>query len=206
VTPADVVWSYAGVRPLLDDGTAKPEAATRGYRLELSPEPEGAPILSIFGGKITTYRHLAEEAVDLLAGRIDGIAGPTWTGRTALPGGDFPMDGAAALMARLGTLYPFLEPAWATRLVRSYGTTAALIFGDAATLADCGLHFGHGLTEREVCHLVNREWACSAEDILWRRTKLGLRFSAEQCAALEVWLATTRTESQRSRCQGPGEC
>lgn len=192
VTPADVVWSYAGVRPLLDDGTDKPEAATRGYRLELSPEPEGAPILSVFGGKITTYRHLAEEAVDLLAGRVDGIAGPSWTGHTALPGGDFPMDGAGELMDRLVARYPFLEPAWAKRLIRSYGTTAARILGDAATLADCGLHFGHGLSEREVRHLITREWACSVDDILWRRTKLGLRFSAEQSAALEAWLTTAR--------------
>ncbi|MDP9056868.1 MAG: glycerol-3-phosphate dehydrogenase [Pseudomonadota bacterium] len=185
VTPVDVVWSYAGVRPLLDDMSGKPEAATRGYRLELSPPSEGAPIMSVFGGKITTYRHLAAEAADLLASRIPELKAPGWTDRAPLPGGDFAMDGAAALMTRLQARYPFLEASWAARLVRSYGTESFTILGDATSLSECGRHFSYGLTQREVDHLVAREWACSADDILWRRSKLGLRFSPEQAVALD---------------------
>lgn len=189
VTPADVVWSYAGVRPLLDDGSGRPEAATRGYRLDLSAPADGAPLLSVFGGKITTYRHLAQEAVDRLAPRLPALAGPGWTDRAPLPGGDFPVDGAAAQVAALQAAYPFLEPAWARRLVRCYGTLAGEVLGPARSLADCGQHFGHGLTGAEVRHLITREWAASAEDVLWRRTKLGLRFSAAQTAALAAFIA-----------------
>lgn len=189
VTPADVVWSYSGVRPLVDDGSGKPEAATRGYRFELSPADEGAPIVSVFGGKITTYRHLAEEAVDLMAERLPVLRGEGWTGKASLPGGDFPIDGAQALRERIAERYPFLESGWASRLERSYGTEVFAMLGQAATLADCGRHFGHGLTECEVRHLVQNEWAQTAEDILWRRSKLGLRFTAEETAALAEWLA-----------------
>ncbi|HEX7858253.1 MAG TPA: glycerol-3-phosphate dehydrogenase [Sphingobium sp.] len=188
VTPADVVWTYSGVRPLVDDGSGKPEAATRGYRLELSEEGEGAPILSVFGGKITTYRHLAEEAVAKLSERLPVLKGEGWTASAPLPGGDFPMDGAKALTERLAARYPFLERDWVARLVRTYGTVTDDIFAGAASLADCGRHFGHGLTEREVRHLITREWAVSADDILWRRTKLGLRLSAAERAALAEWI------------------
>ena len=192
ITPADVVWTYSGVRPLLDDASGKPEAATRGYRLDLSPEDEGAPLLSVFGGKITTYRHLAQEAVDKLAPRLPALSGPAWTAGQALPGGDFATDGAPALTADLRARYAFLEPGWALRLTRAYGTTARTILGDARSLADCGEHFGHGLTEAEVRHLVAREWAQTAEDVLWRRSKLGLHFSADQATRLEAWLAAER--------------
>jgi glycerol-3-phosphate dehydrogenase len=188
ITPADVVWTYSGVRPLLDDGSGKPEAATRGYKLDLSSDSEGAPLLSVFGGKITTYRHLAQEAVDLMASRLPALSGKAWTAKAALPGGDFAMDGAPALAEALTLRYPFLEVPWAQRLVRAYGTTAYRILGDAQTLADCGEYFGHGLTEAELRHLVAREWARSAEDVLWRRSKLGLRFGAEETARLEQWL------------------
>jgi glycerol-3-phosphate dehydrogenase len=189
VTPADVVWSYSGVRPLVDDHSGKPEAATRGYRFELSPEAEGAPILSVFGGKITTYRHLAEEAVELLSERLPVLAGEGWTGSAPLPGGDFPIDGAADLRRRIGEAFPFLDPAWAERLGRSYGTETFAILGDARSLAGCGRHFGHGLTEREVRHLIDREWAMTSQDILWRRTKLGLRFSEAEADELDGWLS-----------------
>ncbi|HEX7874367.1 MAG TPA: glycerol-3-phosphate dehydrogenase [Sphingobium sp.] len=185
VTPADVVWTYSGVRPLVDDGSGRPEAATRGYRLELSDAGEGAPILSVFGGKITTYRHLAEEAVAKLAARLPVLGNDSWTASTPLPGGDFPMEGLAALTERLARRYPFLD---AARLARTYGTVTEVIFGDAASLADCGRDFGHGLTEREVRHLMTREWAEGADDILWRRTKLGLRFSVAEAAALGAWV------------------
>ena len=188
ITPADVVWTYSGVRPLIDDGSGKPEAATRGYRLELSPTEEGAPLLSVFGGKITTYRRLSEEAVDLLTPRLPALSGKAWTGSSALPGGDFPMDGAADLRASLQSRYPFLDTARAARLVRSYGTDAFTMLGNAASAADCGQLFGHNLTEREVRYLMEHEWAATADDILWRRTKLGLRFSADQEAHLSQWI------------------
>ena len=188
ITPADVVWTYSGVRPLLDDGSGKPEAATRGYTLELSDETDGAPLLSVFGGKLTTYRHLAQDAVDALAARSTAIKGARWTDRAALPGGDFPVGTAPDQIARLQARYRFLEPAWAERLIHAYGTRAETILDGLQRLEDCGMHFGHGLTQREVDYLIVQEWARTAEDILWRRTKLGLRFSAEETARLSTYL------------------
>lgn len=185
VTPADVVWTYSGVRPLVDDGSGKPEAATRGYRFDLTEAPEGAPMLSVFGGKITTFRTLSQEAVDKLASRVPALRGDHWTHSRPLPGGDFGVHDVAQQIADLRKRYPFLEAGWVERLVRTYGTVAARFLGDARTLDDCGEHFGHGLTEAEVRHLVANEWAGTAEDILWRRTKLGLHLSADQQAALE---------------------
>jgi glycerol-3-phosphate dehydrogenase len=188
ISPADVVWTYSGVRPLLDDGSGKPEEATRGYRLELSPQEEGAPMLSVFGGKITTYRHLGEAAVALLSQRLPVLRGEGWTDRAPLPGGDFPRDTMAALVAGLRTAFPFLERATVQRLARGYGTQAAALLGGVSSLADCGRDFGHGLTELEVRWLMRREWARSADDVLWRRTKLGLRFSANEARALGEWM------------------
>jgi glycerol-3-phosphate dehydrogenase len=184
IAPADVVWSYAGVRPLIDDGSGRPEAATRGYRLEMSGRHEGATLLNVFGGKLTTYRHLAQEAVDLLGERLelDDCAG--WTGERALPGGDFAHGTIAELIARIGARYRFLEPQTVRRMARAYGTTTFAILGEAASLAECGTHFGHGLTQREVDHLIAKEWARTAQDILWRRTKLGLRLSPHEAAVL----------------------
>jgi len=188
VVPADVVWTYSGVRPLVDDGSGKPEAATRGYRLELSGEDEGAPILSVFGGKITTYRHLAEEAVDRLAQRLPLKDNGGWTGKAALPGGDFPMDEADALATRIAERYPFLHPTTAVRMARTYGTLTFAMLGDAGSKQDCGRDFGAGLSEREVRYLVNHEWARTAEDILWRRTKLGLRMNRKELDELGSFL------------------
>ncbi len=180
VTPADVVWSYSGVRPLVDDGSGKPEAATRGYRFDISQFDEGAPILSVFGGKITTYRVLAQEAVDLMAGRIAELGGGHWTDLDPLPGGDFGVNEVAPRIADLRARYPFLEARWAERLFRAYGTRVAAILGDATRIEDCGMHFGQGLTTREVRYLREREWASNAEDVLWRRTKLGLHLTPAQ--------------------------
>lgn len=185
VMPADVVWTYSGVRPLVDDGSGKPEAATRGYRFDLTEAHEGAPMLSVFGGKITTFRTLSQEAVDKLASRVPALRGDHWTHASQLPGGDFAVHDVAQQIAGLRKRYPFLEPGWAERLIRTYGTMAARFLGEARTLTDCGEHFGQGLTEAEVRHLVENEWAMTAEDILWRRTKLGLHLSADQQAALE---------------------
>ncbi|MBD3772076.1 MAG: glycerol-3-phosphate dehydrogenase [Rhodobacteraceae bacterium] len=190
ITPADVVWRYSGVRPLVDDGSGKPEAATRGYRFELDGERDEPKLLSVFGGKITTYRHLAAEAVEQLQPHCPALSGGDWTGGAALPGGDFPRDGAADLAARLQSAYPFLDPTIVARYVRSYGTTSFAILGKAQSLTTLGRHFGHGLYQCEVDHLVTREWARSADDILWRRSKLGLRFSAVQAHELDTYVAS----------------
>ena len=185
VTAADIVWRYAGVRPLRDDGASKAQEATRDYVLELSGSP---PVLSVFGGKITTHRRLAEAAMVRLAPYFPGLRGP-WTTDAALPGGDFPWDGAAALRDELVRRYPFLAPGVAGRMVRAYGTLAVDMLGDARVWADLGQDFGAGLTQREVDWLVRTEWAVSAEDILWRRSKLGLRVTHEQREALRRYLA-----------------
>ncbi|MFO6445888.1 glycerol-3-phosphate dehydrogenase [Erythrobacter sp. NE805] len=190
VTPADVVWTYSGVRPLVDDGSGKPEAATRGYRFELDGGADGtAPLLSVFGGKITTYRHLAAEAVDKLKPFLPALTGGDWTGTAPLPGGDFARDGAGAQIRALAARYPFLTEGEARRLIQLYGTRAFAFLGEARTAEDLGPTFGHGLTAAEVDYLVAEEWARTAEDVLWRRTKLGLRFSPGQTAELAAYLA-----------------
>jgi len=189
ITPADVVWTYSGVRPLIDDGSGKPEAATRGYRLELSDAGEGAPLLSVYGGKITTYRHLAEEAVDKLAARLPALSGKAWTTRKPLPGGDFPVEGLEALKAGLAADYSFLGEADLDRIARAYGTRARVWLGDAQGWQALGRLFGAGLTQAEVDYLRRHEWAVSAEDVLWRRTKLGLRLSAGEQTALADYLS-----------------
>ncbi len=184
ITPADVIWSYAGVRPLVDDGTGRPEAASRGYRFDVDCDAHGAaPLLSVFGGKITTYRHLAESAVAKLVPWLPMLAGASWTAKSPLPGGDYPVGGTAGLAATLVAEYSFLDAQTAQRLARSYGTRARRFLS-----RDQGKQFGHGLTEAEVEYLVTQEWASSAEDILWRRSKLGLRFNAAQIAALQASL------------------
>jgi glycerol-3-phosphate dehydrogenase len=189
VAPADVVWTYSGVRPLADDGSGKPEAATRGYRLPLSEPEEGAPLLTVEGGKITSYRHLAEEAVDALAERLPVLSGPAWTGRAPLPGGDFAADGQPALIADLRVKHPFLSETDATRIVRGYGTRASSWLGSARSWEELGRNFGAGLSEAELDYLRRAEWASSAEDALWRRSKLGLHMDEAQRAAVAEWFA-----------------
>ncbi|RCW87201.1 glycerol-3-phosphate dehydrogenase [Paracoccus lutimaris] len=186
VTPDQVVWTYSGVRPLYNDGAKSATAATRDYVLSLNDQ--GAPLLNVFGGKITTYRRLAESALAKLAPFFPKASG-NWTARVALPGGDFPVDGVEALIAQLGATYPFLSPRLARRLVRTYGTEAFRLLGDAKSLSDLGRDFGAGLTEAEVNWLVRNEYALSAQDILWRRTKLGLHMNNEQVRALDDFIA-----------------
>ncbi len=188
VTEAGVVWSYSGVRPLFDDGTASASAATRDYVLELDGGGTQAPALSVFGGKITTHRRLAEAAMARLRPHFPGL-GPDWTAGVALPGGDFPWDGAPALAAALRAAHPFLDAAQAARLVRLYGTEATVLLGGARSAADLGEDFGGGLSARELGWLRDREWALTAEDVLWRRTKLGLRLDAGQAARVAAFLA-----------------
>jgi len=199
IGPQDVVWTYSGVRPLLDDGSGRPEAATRGYALELDGDADagrngmggnamGHPLLSIFGGKITSYRHLAEAVMEKLTPYLPALAGKSWTSTAPLPGGDFPVEGAAALSAEYQARYPFLAPSDIDRITKAYGTHSANWLGDAATRADLGQDFGHGLSAAEVDYLITREWAASTQDILWRRSKLGLHFSAEQTDILAQYL------------------
>ncbi|HTN14659.1 MAG TPA: glycerol-3-phosphate dehydrogenase [Sphingomonadaceae bacterium] len=190
VTPADVVWTYSGVRALVDDGSGRPEAATRGYRLPISPPEEGAPLLDVFGGKITSYRHLSEAAVDALAQRIPALSGSAWTAGAPLPGGDFPVDGQATLVEELKRQHPFLSLTEATRIVRAYGTRAERWLGKAQGWGDLGRHFGAGLSEAEVAYLREVEWAQTAEDVLWRRSKLGLHMSEAERAAVAEYLGS----------------
>ena len=194
LTPADVIYSYAGVRPLVDDGLGKPETASRGYHFDVNMDDTGrAPMLSVFGGKITTYRHLAESAVAKLSAHLPVLAGKSKTADTALPGGDFPQDGAAALAAALISEYPFVNAKLINRFVRTYGTRTRSLLRDAKNIADLGAHFGHGLYQSEVDYLMTHEWARCAEDILWRRTKLGLRFSDAERILLENYMSALAT-------------
>ena len=184
--PDDVVWTYAGVRALVNDGSGRPEEATRGYRLALSEEGEGAPMLGIYGGKITSYRHVAQDAVDLLAQRLPELANKAWTANAALPGGDFAKDAMPLLMNELRLEYPFLGEDVLTRIARAYGLDAIYWLDEAKEWSDLGRDFGGGLTQAEVDYLRDNEFAQSAEDVLWRRTKLGLHMDeAEQAAVAE---------------------
>ncbi|TWB02790.1 homodimeric glycerol 3-phosphate dehydrogenase (quinone) [Gluconacetobacter diazotrophicus] len=186
VQPSDVVWSYAGVRPLFDDRASSASAVTRDYVLDVDTEG-GAPVLSIFGGKITTYRRLAEHAIERLAPHVRSLRAVPWTGLHALPGGEFVGRNFLGMLAQLRARAPWLDEHNAWRLMRNYGTRAFdIAAGDAAAM---GQDFGSGLYAREVDYLIDREWARSAEDILWRRSKLGLLFSAGQVAELESYIA-----------------
>ena len=178
VVPADLVWSYSGVRALYDDGRADAKAITRDYRLELDPDP-GPRLLSVFGGKITTARALAQEALDRL-----GVEGRRSTSHTFLPGGDLYPD----FLAWLETLAGWMPEPLLARLSRAYGTRLRDMIGEARRLADLGRDFGAGLYEAELRWLRDREFARTAEDVLWRRTKLGLVMSPEEARGVEQWL------------------
>lgn len=190
LTDDDVVWTYSGVRPLYDDGASSATAATRDYTLKVDATG-GAPVLNIFGGKITTYRRLAESALEKIAEHLPGVADP-WTAGVALPGGDFAVDEVDALVSNLQARYTFLDEFWARRLVRAYGTEAASVLGDATQKNDLGRDFGATLTESEILWLMEREYAHSAEDVVWRRNKLGLRLSGDQIKDLETWMSAHR--------------
>lgn len=187
------MWTYSGVRPLYDDGASSASAATRDYVFSL--DQDGAPLLNVFGGKITTYRKLAEHALEKL-GEAMSIPGVNWTGGVAMPGGDFGVHEVDARIASLQASYPFLSQRWARRLIRAYGTEAKDVLGDAKSQADMGEAFGATLTEREMQWLMDREFVQSAEDAIWRRTKLGLRLDAAQVARLEAWVAGKMKEAE----------
>jgi glycerol-3-phosphate dehydrogenase len=189
VAPGDVVWSYSGVRPLYDDLRESVSAVTRDYVFDIDSasgvtggatdggtDGGTAPLLSIFGGKITTYRKLAEHALDRLLPRLGPgrRSRPAWTERATLPGGDLPGADFAGFLTELQAARPWLPEALARRLARAYGTRVEALLGSARGLADLGADLGGGLHEAEADYLMDREWARSAEDILWRRSKLGL--------------------------------
>lgn len=190
IATADVVWSYAGIRPLYDDHAANASAVTRDYVLDLDLEGDGgtAPLLSIFGGKITTYRRLAEHALEKLAPWFARVGKP-WTASAPLPGGDF--ADLKAFTEEVQARWPNMPSEFIQRLTRSYGTRMDAILGDAQTPEGLGADYGNKLYQAEIDYLTREEWAQSAEDILWRRTKLGLSLSAEEQAELSRNLATS---------------
>jgi glycerol-3-phosphate dehydrogenase len=178
LSPSDVVWSFAGVRPLVDDDSSDLSKVTRDYRLDLQAAGRGF-VLAVYGGKITTYRRLAEGALDRLRPHLGGGA-HSWTGRAPLPGGDLPARDPAAFLEDCVRRWPELPRTLVRRLARSYGTRIEVILAHAKTLGDLGEEHGAGLTDAEVEYLRTREWADSADAILWRRTKLGLHMTAAQ--------------------------
>lgn len=186
ITPDDVVSSFSGIRPLFDDGKSDAKAATRDYVLKLD-DTAGAPLLSIYGGKITTYRKLAESVLEKLSGHFPHMKGE-WTETEHLPGGDFPPDGKRKEVAKIIDDHPFVTLDHAERLIRLYGTGAHRMLDGIDSGAAMGKHFGHDLYEFEVRYLVDHEWALTAEDILWRRSRLGLVIDEEGKKVLQGWL------------------
>ncbi|KAB1074355.1 glycerol-3-phosphate dehydrogenase [Methylobacterium planeticum] len=194
IGPEDVVWSYSGVRPLYDDAAANASAVTRDYVLDVAEADGTRPALSVFGGKITTYRRLAEHAIEKLKPYFPGLA-PAWTGDAPLPGGAMPGADFDAFLAALRREAPFLPDETARRLARAYGTNAREILRGARSLADLGEAFDGGLTGAEVDYLVRHEWARTPDDILWRRSKLGLRTGPDSAARLAAHLTRGRAEA-----------
>ena len=183
LTRDDIVWTYSGVRPLYDDGAKSATAATRDYVLSL--DSNGPVLLSVFGGKITTYRKLAENVLAKLEDHLGGTG--EWTAEVPLPGGDFPVSEVNARIAALTADYPFISERWAKRLFKAYGTDAWNILTDATSQSDLGKDFGADLTEAEIRWLMDKEYAVSAEDVVWRRSKLGLHYTPEQRQAVTDW-------------------
>ncbi len=194
VNDDDVVWTYSGVRPLYDDGASTSTKATRDYVIMVDDADGAVPLVNLFGGKITTYRRLAEAVMAKLAPYFSGM-GQAWTTDVPLPGGDLAIDGMDDAVAQLRNKRPFLDERWAQRLIRSYGTLAGAILGDAKSESDLGHKFGWDLTEAEVRWLMQREWARTAEDVLWRRSKLGLRMMATEAQSLDQWMQANTREA-----------
>jgi len=183
----NIVWTYSGVRPLYDDRSSNVSAVTRDYVFDIEGGEGQAPFLSIFGGKITTYRRLAEHALDKLL-PLRGIAANAWTGTAPLPGGDMPGADFEAYLADFSREHAWLPAPLARRYLRAYGTRTSRLLGGATDLSGLGMDLGGGLHEAEVDYLRRAEWAVSAEDILWRRSKLGLHVPPDTAARLAGWL------------------
>ncbi|KVM08382.1 glycerol-3-phosphate dehydrogenase [Burkholderia ubonensis] len=197
ISPADVHWTYSGVRPLLEDeNAANASAVTRDYRLEMD-DGAGAPLLSVFGGKITTFRKLAEEAGDLLCRALGRDAAP-WTAGAPLPGGDIANAKFDAFAAQFAARHPWLPAELARRYARAYGTRAERMVGNAKSLADLGAAIAPGIHEAELRYLRDVEWATRAQDVLWRRSKLGLHVAPGTLdavtAALDAWFAAAHAQ------------
>jgi glycerol-3-phosphate dehydrogenase len=188
VTPDELVWSFAGVRALYDDGADKPEDVTRDYELVIDQRDGEAPLLTIYGGKITTHRKLAEAALKRIGHFFEAL--PPWTAGSRLPGGEFAPDEFDALVAETMGRWPFLSASHARRLIRAYGRRVERFLKDAQGLDELGPHFAGDLTGAEVRYLVENEWAQNADDVLWRRSKLGLKATAEDCAKLDRFIAS----------------
>lgn len=186
--PPQVVWSFSGIRALYDDGRGSASAVSREYRLTVDGGAQEAPLLSIYGGKLTTYRHLAERVLARLQPWLPGLR-PPWSAAVHLPGGGLGPRGLPGLLLELAGRYPALPPDLLSALARRHGTRAARVLGAAQTEADLGEHFGGGLHAAEVDYMMAHEWACEADDILWRRTKCGLRIDAAGQARLAGHLA-----------------
>lgn len=192
ISPDQIVWSFAGVRPLDDATDGVAANASRDYHIQVSHEGRRAALINIYGGKITTFRKLSEEVVAEMAPYVE-LSGLPWTDHAPLPGGDFPFDGRADLVAKLTVDYPFLTQRQARRMAAAYGTICWRMLGQATCVADLGESFGAGLTELEVTWLCETEWAMTSEDILWRRTKCGLLMSEAEVSRLTQWLEERRT-------------
>jgi glycerol-3-phosphate dehydrogenase len=188
VTPDELVWSFAGVRALYDDGANRPEDVTRDYELVLDERRREAPLLTIYGGKITTHRKLAEAALKRI-GHFFG-ARPPWTAGSRLPGGEFAPDEFDAFVVETLERWPFLSERHARRLARAYGRRVERFLRDAQSIEDLGPRFADDLTGAEVRYLVENEWAQNADDVLWRRSKIGVRSTAEDCAAIDRFIAS----------------
>ena len=188
LTRGDIHWAYSGVRPLFDDGASAAQEATRDYVLKVDGDAATGAAINVFGGKLTTSRRLAESVLEKIEDVL-GKKGEPWTKKSTLPGGDFPTLGFDTEVRRLGKDYPGLPQTLLRRLMRLYGTKARVLLGTAQTVADLGQHFGWDLYAAEVDYLVAHEWARTAQDILWRRTKIGLKVGAEDVMALETYLA-----------------
>jgi glycerol-3-phosphate dehydrogenase len=200
VTRERIRWSYSGIRPLYDDGASKAQEATRDYVLKLDRPEGGAPLLSVFGGKITTFRKLAEAALEKIQPFFPGMGRP-WTAGASLPGGDFAFDDVERRVSMLQREYSFMTPRNVRRMFRAYGTETEKIFDGARFIQNMGKRFG-ALTEREVEWLTGKEWARSADDILWRRSKLGLHMSQDEQAALRAHFEPGRKQAKpRKRAQ-----
>ena len=182
----DIVWSFSGVRPLFDDQKTSPQKITRDYVIKTVDENSKLPLVNVFGGKITTYRKLAEKVIDQLKPYLS--IKNNWTKNSKLPGGNFEVDGFESLVNDLRNKYKFLDAKWANRLVRSYGTEAKDILGSSESIFELGINFGWNLTEKEVIWLIEKEWAETSDDILWRRSKLGLRLDKNQVEKLDLYL------------------
>ena len=190
ILPEQVVWTYSGVRPLYDDAAANPSAVTRDYTLDLD-QPDGqAPLLSVFGGKITTYRKLAEHAMETLLPLL-GSTAPSWTANQPLPGGDIPEARFDDFLEDMAHRYPWVSRQHLRRLARAYGTRLEQILDGVSSWEELGREFGAGLTEAELTYLRSQEWATTAEDVLWRRSKLGLRLGEVERQEVAAFMEPT---------------